>query len=103
MSEPQVITSLSQVPKSGNVIIDFYADWCGPCKKLAPYFIEFAKVNPDVAFLKVDTENCEDSLPNEYNVSALPTLVFIKDGEPVTIIKGFNLERIKEEIENLKK
>ena len=103
MSEPQVITSLSQVPLTGNVIIDFYADWCGPCKKLAPYFIEFAKANPDVIFLKVDTENCEDSLPSEYNVSALPTLVFIKDGEPVTIIKGFNLERIKDEINNLKK
>jgi thioredoxin 1 len=103
MSEPQVITSLTQVPKSGNVIIDFYADWCGPCKKLAPYFIEFAKANPSITFLKVDTENCEDSLPSEYNVSALPTLVFIKDGEPVTIIKGFNLDRIKEEVENLKK
>ena len=94
------ITDLSDVPKSGKVVIDFYADWCGPCQKLGPHFIELSKKYPNISFLKVNTDKAED-LATHYDVSALPTILFIKDGDVISIIKGFNLDKIKSELDEL--
>jgi thioredoxin 1 len=100
---PDIIKSLSQVPKTGKVIIDFFATWCGPCTKLAPFYDEFATQFPNVTFLKVDVDDCDEELPNEYDVQALPTLVLINNGTPITLIKGANPDRLKTEIESLNK
>ena len=94
------VSNLSDVPKSGKVIIDFYADWCGPCQKLGPHFLEFSKKYPNISFLKVNTDNAEE-LATHYEVSALPTILFIKDGDVISIIKGFNLDKMKSELEEL--
>jgi thioredoxin len=94
------ITELSDVPQTGKVIIDFYADWCGPCQKLGPHFLEYSKKYLNISFLKVDTDKAEE-LATHYEVSALPTILFIKDGDVISIIKGFNLDKIKSELEEL--
>jgi thioredoxin 1 len=94
------VTVLSDVPKSGKVVIDFYADWCGPCQKLGPHFLNFSKEYTNISFLKVNTDNAEE-LATHYEVSALPTILFIKDGDVISIIKGFNLDKIKSELEEL--
>jgi thioredoxin len=96
----RLISELSDVPKSGKVVIDFFADWCGPCKKLGPHFLEFSKEYPNISFLKVNTDNAE-SLATHYEVSALPTILFIKDGDVISIIKGFNLDKMKSELDEL--
>ena len=64
------------------VLVDFYADWCGPCKMLSPIVTEVAKENPDVKVVKIDVD-AEQDLAIEYQVMSIPTLVVIKDGNEV--------------------
>jgi thioredoxin 1 len=66
----------------GIVLIDFWADWCGPCHRFAPVFEAVSEANPDVAFVKVDTE-AEPELAQRYDVRSIPTLVVYRDGIPV--------------------
>lgn len=64
------------------VLIDFYADWCGPCKVLSPIVEEFASENPDIKVVKVNVEEAQNLAIN-YEVMSIPTLVVIKDGKEV--------------------
>lgn len=62
------------------VLIDFYADWCGPCKRLSPIVDEVANEIEDIKFVKVNIDNAED-IAIKYQVMSIPTLVVIKNGE----------------------
>ena len=64
------------------VLIDFYADWCPPCKKLSPIVEEVASENSNVKFVKINVDYSE-SLAIKYNISSIPTLVLIKEGKEV--------------------
>ncbi|MFY0688294.1 MAG: thioredoxin [Cyclobacteriaceae bacterium] len=57
-------------------IIDFYADWCGPCKMVAPILEELSNEYPDVTIYKVDTE-VEQELAAVFNIRSIPTMLFI--------------------------
>ena len=69
------------------VIIDFYATWCGTCKKLFPIVEETAKENENVKFVKIDIDNTED-IALEYQVKSIPTLLLIQNGEEKKRIVG---------------
>uniref|UniRef100_M3XI97 Thioredoxin domain-containing protein n=1 Tax=Latimeria chalumnae TaxID=7897 RepID=M3XI97_LATCH len=64
------------------VVIDFYAEWCGPCKKIQPQYEELSKVHKDVLFLSVDVDEAQD-LVQECEIKAMPTFIFMKGGERV--------------------
>ena len=64
------------------VLIDFYADWCGPCKMLSPIVDEVAEENTDIKVVKINVDNAQD-LAMKYQVMSIPTLVVIKDGKEV--------------------
>ncbi len=57
-------------------IIDFYADWCGPCKMVAPIFEELSNEYPDVDIYKVDTE-AEQQLSTMFGIRSIPSILFI--------------------------
>lgn len=73
--------------KEGLVLVDFYANWCGPCKMLSPVLDEVEKES-NIKVVKVDTDELVD-LAEKFNVMSIPNLVFFKNGEPVKQIVGF--------------
>lgn len=69
------------------VLIDFFAEWCGPCQMLMPVVEQIAEENPDIKVGKIDIDQCSE-LAERYGVSAIPTLVVIKKGETVIVSPG---------------
>ena len=61
------------------VIIDFWAEWCAPCKQFAPIFEKVAEENPDVTFGKVNTEE-QKAIAAQYGIHSVPTLLVSRDG-----------------------
>lgn len=64
------------------VLLDFYADWCGPCRMVSPIVDEIAKENPQYLVGKINVDN-EPELAQEFGVSSIPVLVIMKDGKVV--------------------
>ena len=87
-----------EVLKSKNtVLVDFYADWCGPCKMLSPVIDQIAEENQDIKVVKVNVDNAQD-LAMKYQVMSIPTLVVIKEGKEINRSVGL---RDKSEIINM--
>ena len=79
------------------VVIDFFATWCGPCKRIAPDLETLSNDNSDVIFLKVDVDECEEIAAN-YEISSMPTLKFFKNGSQVAEVIGANVPKIKQTV-----
>lgn len=62
------------------VLLDFYADWCGPCRMVAPLLEEIAAEKPEITVAKVNVDD-EPSLAAAFGVSSIPTLVVMKNGQ----------------------
>ena len=70
------------------VLVDFYADWCGPCQMMAKILKQVSsQMKDEVKIAKVDTEKYP-ALASEHKIHALPTMVLFKDGQPVDRIEG---------------
>ena len=67
------------VQGDGIVALDFWADWCGPCKRFAPIFEQASEENPDAVFGKVDTE-ANQELSAALQIQSIPTLMLFRDG-----------------------
>jgi len=66
----------------GLVLVDFYADWCGPCKMLLPVLDELASEMKEAKIVKVNVDDAKE-LAAEYKVTSIPNLTLLKDGEVV--------------------
>ena len=92
---------LSQVfedNKDKVVLVDFFANWCVPCKKIAPAFDGLTTLFPDVVLLKVNYDDSED-LVEEYEIESLPSFLFFKNGEEVDRVKGEDLKILVKSLE----
>lgn len=77
------------------VLVDFYADWCGPCKMMGPVLEGFAP-KTDAVIVKVDTDNLQE-LAMKYDIRSIPTLMLFKNGELADSKLGFMPEPVIEQ------
>jgi len=71
------------------VVVDAFAEWCGPCKVIAPQVSKWSEEHTDVDFVKFDVDESPD-IAQELGIRAMPTFLFFKGGEKVTEVVGVN-------------
>ena len=81
---------------SGNVVVDFFAQWCGPCRMLSPVIDELAKEISNYSFYKLNVDEAEN-IAMEYGIMSIPTILIFKDGNLVNKLVGL---RSKSELIN---
>lgn len=86
------------------VLIDFWADWCGPCKRFAPVYEKASEQHTDIVFAKVDTE-AEQELAAQAGITAIPTLMAFREGVLVFsqagALPGPQLEQLIDQVKGL--
>ncbi|HEY4284614.1 MAG TPA: thioredoxin domain-containing protein [Chthoniobacterales bacterium] len=100
--EIEVITHGAQVDitkhlSSGNVtIVDFYADWCGPCKQISPALEQMARTDPEVALRKVDIVSWTTPVAKQFNLHSIPQVnVYGRKGNLIGTVRGANVDQVQ--------
>jgi thiol-disulfide isomerase/thioredoxin len=81
----------------GNVtVIDFYADWCGPCRRLSPSLEQMARSDPEIALRKIDIVNWKTAVVQQFNIHSIPQVnVYDRSGRLVGTVLGGDFEKVK--------
>ncbi|MCF0116508.1 MAG: thioredoxin [Bacilli bacterium] len=84
----ETVEQFEQFVKEGNVVVDFFATWCGPCRMLAPFIEELSDERQDVKFAKLDVDKVSE-IASKYMIQSIPTLLFFQNGTLVNDVVGF--------------
>ena len=77
-------------------VIDFYADWCGPCRRLSPSLEQMARSDPKIALRKIDIVNWRTAVVQQFNIHSIPQVnVYDKSGRLVGTVLGVDFEKVK--------
>ena len=77
-------------------LVDFYADWCGPCRQLSPTLEQMATNDPEVALRKIDIVNWRTAVVQQFNIHSIPQVnVYDRSGRLIGTVVGVDLERVK--------
>jgi thioredoxin 1 len=103
----------AQIEKTGITLVDFWAEWCGPCRMFGPIFEAASEKFPEITFGKVDTE-AQQQLADEAGISSIPTLMVFRDGillynnpgalaaealdEIITAVSALNMDDVRKEV-----
>jgi thiol-disulfide isomerase/thioredoxin len=81
----------------GNVtIVDFYADWCGPCKQISPTLEQMARTDPEIAVRKIDIVDWTSPVAKQYKITVLPQInIYNRAGKLVGTVNGVNAEKVQ--------
>lgn len=84
-----------------NLVIDFWAEWCGPCQRFAPVFEDIHLEYPEIQFCKCNVDECR-TIAQQYHIASIPTLFFVKSGNVIQIRSGaLSPERFREELNRI--
>jgi thioredoxin 1 len=80
----------------GVTVVDFYADWCGPCRQLSPSLEQMARTDPEIALRKIDIVNWRTAVARQFNVHSIPQVnVYNRGGSLIGTLNGADIETIK--------
>ena len=90
--------------KKGTVLVDFYADWCGPCRMIAPHLEALSKeMQGEVSIVKLDVDHAQ-TVASNYQITSIPTLILFREGREVGRVVGvLNAKALKDFILSGKK
>lgn len=89
MAQQFIDQTFADTIKTGFAVVDFYADWCGPCKMMAPLYEEVAKSYEGKVIMGKMNVDENPLTPQSFGVQGIPTMVFLKDGAEVARLVGF--------------
>lgn len=94
--------NLKEISEKENLVIDFFAEWCGPCKMVTPIIESLEKEFTNVEFLKLNVDDEDNDLLKHFNIRSIPTVIFMKNGVAIEKLIGANNREVyKQKIENL--